>query len=262
MKIKAAILTQLKAPLEIWELEMPPLKSGQVLVKMAYSGLCHSQINEIEGFKGEDPYLPHMLGHEGSGLVERIGPDVTKVKLGERVVLTWLRGGGAEVPSTRYNATRGNVNSGAISTFANYAIISENRVVPIPSTMPLREAALLGCALPTGAGVVFHEMGIKKGNSFALFGAGGVGLSALLAAKMAEANPIIAVDVQEHKLEKAKQLGATHLVHALKTDPARVIYEITEGERSRLCVRIGGEKRGNGERFRCVKSTRIVCFRR
>ena len=219
VKTQAAVLIQLCAPLEIWELEIPHLKEGQVLVKMAYSGLCHSQLNEIKGLKGEDKFLPHTLGHEGSGYVEAIGPKVTKVRPSDPVVVSWLKGSGADIPSTQYGSKKGVVNSGAISTFLSYAVISENRLVPLPKQMPLKEAALLGCAIPTGAGVVKNEMAIPAGNSFALFGAGGVGLSALLAAKQAKAFPIIAIDVIEAKLQTARLLGATHVIHARQQEP-------------------------------------------
>lgn len=230
MKTQAAILTRLNSPLEIWELEIPPLKPGQLLVKVSYSGLCHSQLNEIKGLKGEDKFLPHTLGHEGSGIIEEVGPGVSKVKPGDHVVLSWLKGTGADVPGTTYLSSSGTVNSGAISTFLQYAVIAENRVIPIPKEMPLKEAALLGCAIPTGAGVVKNEMGLKKGDSFAVFGVGGVGLSALLAAKSALANPIIAVDVREEKLQTAHRLGATHTINALQKDPVQVIQEITHGK--------------------------------
>jgi len=225
MKTKAAVLTKQKAPLEIWELEIPELKAGQVLVKVAYSGLCHSQLNEINGVKGEDKFIPHTLGHEGSGTIEAIGPEVTKVKPGDHVVLSWIKGKGADVPSCRY----GNVNSGAISTFMTHAVISENRVIPIPDAMPLKEAALLGCAIPTGAGVVKNEMELQAGESFAVFGSGGIGLSALLAAKGAKADPIIAIDVNETKLNQAISCGATHVINATKQDPVAAILEITKG---------------------------------
>lgn len=229
MKTQAAVLTKLGAPLEIWELDIPSLKPGQVLVKLAYSGLCHSQLNEVKGLKGEDRFIPHTLGHEGSGIVSAVGPGVTKVREGDPVVVSWLKGTGLDVPGTQYGSSRGAVNSGAISTFLHVAVISENRVIPIPSQMPLKEAALLGCALPTGAGVVKNEMGLKAGEGFAVFGAGGVGLSALMAAKHAGANPLIAVDVQDAKLQAAKRMGATHVVNARDKDPAAAIMEITGG---------------------------------
>jgi S-(hydroxymethyl)glutathione dehydrogenase/alcohol dehydrogenase len=254
MKTRAAILTQLKAPLEIWELEIPPLKPGQVLVKVSYSGLCHSQINEIQGLKGEDHFLPHTLGHEGSGIIQEVGFGVTKVKPGDHVVLTWLKGSGGDVANTHYQSKRGPVNSGAISTFLEYAVISENRVVPLPLEMPLREAALLGCAIPTGAGVVKHEMKLKKGDSFAVFGAGGVGLSALLAAKQAEAYPRIAVDVKGEKLLKAQELGATHLVNAREVNPVDSILQITEGKGVDYVFESAGKKEAMESAFCALKA--------
>ncbi len=102
MKTKAAVLYETNKPLQIEELTMPDLQSGQVLVKIAYSGVCRSQLNEIQGLKGQDKFLPHTLGHEGSGVVEAIGPDVSKVKPGDHVVLTWIKGRGADAPSTLY----------------------------------------------------------------------------------------------------------------------------------------------------------------
>lgn len=250
MKTKAAILVKQRAPLEIQELEIPVLKEGQILVKMAYSGLCHSQLNEIKGTKGEDKFLPHTLGHEGSGIVVDIGPKVTKVMTGDHVVCSWIKGQGMDVPNCRY----GEVNSGAISTFLTLAVISENRLIPIPKEMPLREAALLGCALPTGAGVVRNEMGVTAGESFALFGAGGVGLSALLAAKAAQAAPIIAIDVHESKLKTALACGATHVVNAALEDPVQAILTITEGRGVDYVFESAGKREAMEKAFCSLKA--------
>jgi len=259
MKTQAAVLSQLKAPLSLWELEIPPLKPGQVLVKMAYSGLCHSQLNEINGLKGEDKFLPHTLGHEGSGYIEELGPGVTKVKRGDQVVLSWLKGWGADVAGTQYNSKFGCVNSGAISTFLTYSVISENRVIPIPIDMPLREAAMLGCAIPTGAGVVKNEMGLQEGDSFAVFGVGGVGLSALLAAKYAKANPIIAIDVLEVKLQKAKVFGATHVINAREVDPFLAIQEMTQGKGADYVFESAGKREAMEKAFCCLKAPGGLC---
>lgn len=208
-KTVAAVLVEIGKPLEIQELTLPPLKKGQVLVEIHYSGLCHTQLNEIRGLKGEDKYLPHTLGHEGSGIVLDIGEGVTKVKKGDHVVLSWIKGTGLEAGGSLYSDS---VNSGPISTFLTKAIISENRLIPIPSDFPLKEAALLGCAVPTGAGVIFNTMKLRAGQSLAIFGLGGVGQSALIAAKHKGAYPLIAVDVNEDKLQRALELGATHAV--------------------------------------------------
>src|SRR3989344_2259971 len=111
MKTKAAILYKINQLLEIEEVETPQLNRGQVLVKVLYSGICHSQINEIKGRKGEDKYLPHLIGHEGSGVVEEIGPDVTKVKKGDYVVLSWIKGMGKDAPSSQYSRNGIKINS-------------------------------------------------------------------------------------------------------------------------------------------------------
>ncbi|MBF8262503.1 MAG: xylB 1 [Parachlamydiales bacterium] len=230
MKTQAAVLRSLNADLEIWDLEIPPLAYGQVLVEIAYSGVCRTQLNEIKGYRGPDRYLPHTLGHEGSGIVQEIGKGVVKVKPGDAVVLSWIKGSGIDAGGCKYGSSNGLVNSGPISTFMQYGVISENRIATISKKLPLREAALLGCALPTGAGVVFNQLQITKGCSLAVFGAGGVGLSAIVAAKYLEANPIVVVDISDEKLHHAQSMGATHFINSLTNNPVLVIQEITKGK--------------------------------
>lgn len=139
-----AVLSEINKPLRLEDLYIPQLKAGQALVNIAYSGICHSQLNEMRGLKGEDKFLPHTLGRKGSGIVEAVGAGVKKVKAGYRVVLTWIKGTGADIAPSSYKDGL-TVNSGAISTFMTKTVISENRLVKIPDEMPLREAALLGC---------------------------------------------------------------------------------------------------------------------
>jgi len=228
MKTKAAILEEINAPLNLRELDVPDLKTGQVLVDIKYSGICQTQLNEWRGKKGPDRFLPHTLGHEGSGEVLQTGPEVTKVKKGDKVVVTWIKGSGSDVPSCQYQSNGQVINSGAVSTFMTGAVISENRLVPI-SDIPMDIAALLGCAVPTGCGMVLNELRPEKGNSIAVWGAGGIGLCAITAASASGCNPIIAIDINEDKLSLAKKCGATHLVDGRK-DPLNAIMEITEGQ--------------------------------
>lgn len=253
---KAAILTQINQPLEIEELIIPELKRGQVLVKIVYSGICHSQLNEIRGLKGEDKFLPHTLGHEGSGIVIEVGPEVQKVQAGDHVVLTWIKGRGLDIPATQYHRHDGSVvNSGAISTFMEYSVISENRLVLIPKEMPLKEAALLGCAIPTGAGIVMNTARVQRGNSVAVFGVGGIGLSAILAANMMGAAAIIAVDVHEQKLIQAKEIGATHIINAScqDIDILAAIQTITDGQGVDFAVEAAGQRVTMETAFKSVK---------
>lgn len=262
MQTEAAVLVGLNQPLCLLKVVVPDLKPGQVLVDVAYSGVCHSQLLEVRGKRGPDRFLPHTLGHEGSGTVQQVGAGVTKVKAGDRVVLSWMKGSGADVPSTIYQSDAGPINSGAISTFMRQTVTSENRVTPIPSSMPfmpLCEAALLGCAIPTGAGIVFNTARVQSGSSIAVFGVGGIGLSAILAASLADAATIIAVDVFEHKLEQASQVGATHLINARQQDPLASISAITGGRGVDYAIEAAGRRETMEMAFQSVRDGGGLC---
>jgi len=226
---RAAVLVKTGHPLKVMELSLPALKSGQVLVDMDYAGVCHTQLHEIRGRRGPDTFLPHTLGHEGAGTVLACGNGVTKVKPGNKVVVTWIKGDGANVQGSTYGSAIGPVNSGATGTFMTTTVTCENRVVPIEGNkLPMREAALLGCAVPTGAGVVMNTADVQPGSSLAVFGVGGIGLSAILAARMRNATTIIAVDVVAQKLEAALRAGATHTINATHENAVERIHEITD----------------------------------
>jgi S-(hydroxymethyl)glutathione dehydrogenase / alcohol dehydrogenase len=259
VKTLSAVLVSLNKPLELWDLDLPVLKPGQVLVRLSYSGVCHSQLLEVRGKRGPDKFLPHTLGHEGSGVVEQVGNGVTKVKSGDRVVLTWIKGAGAEVPSTSYGNPKGVVNSGAISTFMTHAVVSENRVILIADGMPLREAALLGCAIPTGAGIVFNTAKVEAGKSIVVWGAGGIGLSAILAAKARAANPIISVDIHDSKLGQAKRVGATHAINSRNADPLKTILELTGGKGADYSIEAAGVRESMQAAFKCVRDAGGLC---
>lgn len=226
---EAAVLVETGKPLDLMILEIPALKPGQVLVDLVWSGVCHSQLNEARGRRGPDRFLPHTLGHEGAGTVAAVGEGVVKVKPGDRVVLTWIKGMGADVPSTVYGSAIGPVNSGAISTFMRRTVTCESRVVPVSDSIGLREAALLGCAVPTGGGIVRNTARVKAGDSVAVFGTGGIGLSAVMMAAGLGASPVIAIDVVAEKLEMARRMGATHTVDASRTEPLAAVLDITGG---------------------------------
>lgn len=225
--MKAAVLVELKAPLVIAELTMPDvLAIGQVLVKIHFSGICGSQLGEIDGAKGEDKFLPHLLGHEASGTVLDIGAGVKHVKIGDKVVLHWRKGLGIESETPRFTWQGRKVNAGWITTFNEYAIVSENRVTAIPADSDLEVAALFGCAVTTGFGVVENNAKVRIGESVVVFGAGGIGLNIVQAAALVSAYPIIAVDIHDNKLELAKQMGATHVINSSSGDVRQAILNI------------------------------------
>lgn len=229
MKTTAAVLVELGQPLELADLDVPVLKPGQVLVEVAYSGVCHTQVGEARGHRGEDKFLPHCLGHEGSGTVRECGPGVSKVKPGDRVILSWIKGSGADVPGTTYDWAGKKVNAGGITTFATHSVISENRLTVVPDGLSMRLAALVGCAVPTGAGVVFNTAQPRPGQSVVVFGVGGIGSCAVAAAALAGCTPVIAVDVNPDKLALAKKLGATHAFNGKATDAVGEILKVCRG---------------------------------
>ena len=225
--MKAAVLSELRAPLVVADLVMPStLAVGQVLVKIHVSGICGSQLGEIDGAKGEDRFLPHLLGHEASGAVLDVGPGVKHVKVGDKVVLHWRKGLGIEAETPHYTWDGRRVNAGWVTTFSEYTIVSENRVTAIPADSDMAVAALFGCAVTTGFGVVENNAQVRIGESVVVFGAGGVGLNIVQAAALVSAYPIIAVDLHDNKLELAKQMGATHLINSRSGDARQAIREI------------------------------------
>jgi S-(hydroxymethyl)glutathione dehydrogenase/alcohol dehydrogenase len=186
------------------------LSFGQVHVRIHYSGICGAQLNEIEAAKGEDKFLPHLLGHEGSGTVVAVGEGVKRVKAGDRVVLHWRQSAGLQCEPPKYDWNGKTVNAGWVTTFNDEAIISENRLTVIPPDFPLHLAPLFGCAVTTAVGVVNNDAQIKIGQSVVIFGVGGVGLNIAQAAQMVSANPIVGVDLLDSKLTMAREWGLTH----------------------------------------------------
>jgi S-(hydroxymethyl)glutathione dehydrogenase/alcohol dehydrogenase len=229
MKTTAAVLVELGQPLELADLSIPALKPGQVLVEVTYSGVCHTQVGEARGHRGEDKFLPHCLGHEGSGVVRECGAGVTKVKPGDHVILSWIKGSGLDVPGCVYDWNGKKVNAGGITTFATYSVISENRLTVVPDGMSMRLAALVGCAVPTGAGVVFNTAQPRPGQSVAVFGVGGIGSCAVAAATLSGCTPVIAVDVNPDKLALARKLGATHTINSKEGDAVGEILKVCKG---------------------------------
>jgi len=228
--MKAAILVAQRQPLHVAQVTLPDrLEYGQVLTQIYYSGICGSQIGEIDGVKGEDRFLPHLLGHEGSGRVLEVGPGVKHVKPGDYVVLHWMKGQGIEAALPSYQWPQGRVNAGWVTTFSEYAVVSENRVTVIPPDLDLEVAPLFGCAVTTGLGVINNNAKVKIGESVVVFGAGGIGLNVIQGAALVSAYPIVAVDLFDNKLEMAQKFGATHLINSRKADPQAEITKIIRG---------------------------------
>jgi len=242
-KTLGAVLYHTAEPLVVEELWLPDLLPSQVLVEIAFSGVCHSQLLEAGGKRGPDRFLPHTLGHEASGKVLAVGSEVRKVAPADHVVLSWIPSSGAAAPGPKYRNRQGaTVNAGPVATFLRHAIVAENRCVRLDKHIPLDVAALWGCALPTGAGAVFRKLDAQAGQSIAILGAGGVGLASLVAAVDRECFPRIIVDISEEKLKFARQLGATHTFLFDSTALRPQVLELTGGKGVDLVVEASGNR--------------------
>ncbi len=230
MKTIAAVQTEIGGSLRVEEIELPDPGPDQVTVKLYSSGVCHSQLHQMHS-----PALgrPLLLGHEATGVVSRIGSAVTHVKPGDLCIVTWVPRTPVRGPVPRVNTGAmygGQAAHGHVYTWCRDVQTSKDLVVPIPPEHPKDLSCIVGCAVLTGAGAVLHTAQVRAGESVAVFGVGGVGLSAIKAAAIIGAYPIIAVDLDDAKLAFARSFGATHTVNASgNVDPVEAIRDLTSG---------------------------------
>jgi len=245
--MKAAVLYDINTSLQIERIALPNIENDQVRVRLVASGVCHSDWHVV---KGEWPFIPIpiILGHEGAGVVEEIGSEVNNIKVGDHVILSWKRNCGlCEMCQVGYPNLcdvkadqRGQphlLNSGrqmdkfnGLGTFSTETILPQDVVIPIDKEIPLPQAALVGCGVVTGVGAVLNTAKVEPGKSVAVFGCGGVGLNVIQGAMIAGAEPIIAIDILNNKLELGKQFGATHTINSSQVDPVMAIQDLTEGQ--------------------------------
>lgn len=225
---RVAVLPQTKGPLEIIELDLPEPGPYDVIVKQYASGVCHSQLHQMHSPRA----APLLLGHESTGVVLKTGSEVTHVKESDTVMVTWVPRDAKQ--SSRFpnivNLTLPNgtlATSRNVFTWADIVVADEQFVVKVDPNINKEVTAIIGCAVMTGAGAVENTAQVKSGQSVVIFGVGGVGLSAVVAAKTIGANPIIAVDLDEEKLKFAKRFGATHTINAADGDPVPKIHALT-----------------------------------
>ena len=244
MKARAAVMYEYNAPLVVEEVEVDGPREGEVLVKLAASGVCHSNYHEIAG-RHADIKPPMILGDEGAGTVMEVGAEVKSVKPGDHVVLSWSPQCGQCFNCQRgmqemcQNATSRSPFSNKdgvalgnyyhVSSFAEYTVVPEAGAIPIRKDVSLVTATLTGCAVPTGWGAVVNTAAVQAGESVAIIGLGGIGLSAVMGAVTAGAGPIIGVDINDKKLEMSKDFGVTDTVNSAKEDAVERIRRLTDG---------------------------------
>ena len=243
--MKAAVLYAPNQPLVIEDMEVDEPQAGEVLIKTAATGVCHSDLHFMEG-KWMYP-MPVVLGHESAGVVEKVGPGVTNVKAGDRVVVAFVQSCGA---CNRCVTGRPNLCSNGQSlnrmgriklngqpiaqfagmgAFAEHQLVSDKACVKVPDGVPMEVAALVGCSVMTGVGAVTNTVKLQVGQTVAVVGCGGVGLNIIQGAKLAGASRIIAVDLMESKLAAAKEFGATDVVDASSGDAVQQVQAMTGG---------------------------------
>ena len=216
--MKAAVLKNFNTDLDLEELDIPDLKKGQILVDIKYSGICGAQVNQKKGIKIDKKFLPCLMGHEGAGIVLEVGQGVTKVNSGDHVVLHWRKSSGLESDFPKYysKTSKKLIGAGLITTFSEKSVISENRLTKIDKKHSLDIAALLGCAVTTGIGIVENELRAHSNSSFLIAGVGGVGLSIIMGANLKSPSNVIALDLNDEKLAFSKTVGSTHQINILK----------------------------------------------
>jgi len=216
-KFRAAVLRQTGHELSVEELQTNPLEMGQVLIKMLYSGICRSQLMEQQGYRGEDKWLPHLLGHEGYGEVLEIGLGVTKCKPGDRVVLSWIAGVGINAKNALYRDSNGaNVNSGKVTTFSTLTVISENRLFHAPVGFEDKFLTLFGCALLTGGGMAINYGLDHKIKKVCVLGFGGIGSAAAVVLKGMGKVSIEVIETSSDKRDLARLLGFENVFSSLE----------------------------------------------
>ncbi len=250
MEMQAAIFRKPHAPLTIESVEIDKPWGREVLVRTAATGVCHSDLHVVDGLGRWPLDRPFVLGHEGSGVVEAVGADVTTLRPGDHVVacLSGFCGACQQCLDGHPNLCTGGIvtrpesapprlsQKGAplrqfigISSYAERMLLHENSVVKIDPDLPLDRAALVGCGVLTGVGAALRTSGLQGGQTVAVFGCGGVGLSIVQGARIGGASQIIGVDVLDGKLEMAKRVGATHVVNSQNDDPVKAVRALTGG---------------------------------
>jgi len=225
---QVVVLPEKPGPLEIQEIDLPDPGPTQVVVKQFASGVCHSQLHQMHRRRNS----PVVLGHEATGMILKKGSGVSHVDEGDTVLVTWVPRAAKEALHAPVRATLevsgGTAQSENVFTWADHTLCDEQYVVKADAGIARDVTSIIGCAVMTGAGAVINTAGVKPGESVAIFGVGGVGLSAVVGARMAGADPIIAVDLDDAKLEFAKRFGATHTINAGQEEPIAAIHAMTQ----------------------------------
>lgn len=276
MKTRAAVLHGHDQPFSVEEIELEEPRPTEVLVRLVASGLCHSDLNIVEG-KSPTESFPYICGHEGAGVVERVGEYVSRCAPGDHVVLSfipscgvcrWCTNGmsnlcdlGALIRvgvrpdgTARAHDRRGRPlrQFCQVATFSEHTLVDQASVVKVDASLPLSRACLVGCGVATGVGAAINRAKVQPGSSVVVFGCGGIGSNVIQGARLAGATPIVGVDLVDFKLEQARRFGATHTINARREDPIRRVQELTHGQGADYTFEAIGQPVTLGQAFDCA----------
>ena len=254
-KAKIVVLKK-KNSLELLDINLRKPNPNQVLVKINYSGICASQYMEYRSLRGKDKWLPHMFGHEGVGTVKMLGKEVKGLKVGNKVILSWIKKNNYKDSSGFILLGKKKINYGPITTFGNYSLISSNRVYRLPKDIELKSAALYGCAIPTGMGVVVNEAKPKKNNICLVVGLGGIGVFSLIALKAIGVKTIVAIDNNYKKINFIKKLGFKNSININSKDYIRKINKITLNKKFDYIFESTGKSKSIENSFRLLNDNK------
>ena len=281
MKTRTAVIHAPGEAIRVETIELDPPKDHEVLVRMVAAGICHSDYHIVVG--DLPSYLPLALGHEGAGIVKSVGPGVTNCKRGDHVVLTFIPSCGHCRYCTEGHSNLCNMGASilmgpqldgtfrmhgesedvgqmcVISTFSEYSVVPDMSVVTIPDYYPLNRAVLVGCGVPTGVGAVIHRAKVQAGSTVMVIGCGGIGMNAVQGAAIAGARMVIAVDINDFKLEKAKEFGATHTINSTREDPVAISRDLTWGEGVDYAFEAIATPATIGQAYACLGKNGTVC---
>jgi Zn-dependent alcohol dehydrogenase len=284
MRIKAAVLREYNKPMKIEELEMDEPREKEVQVKMLACGFCHSDLSVWKGYIPQD--VPMVPGHEACAVVEKVGPGVTKLKVGDRVIGCWMvpcgtcyqcrRGHPNLCDTSKVHFQEGNLLDGTsrltdmngkrvglgsfIAGFATHSIMPEIGAIRVPDriNLPPEQLSQLGCSVATGWGSVVNVAQAREGNSIGVWGCGGIGLNAIRFAALRNCNPVVAVDIEASKREIALEFGATHFIDSSKTDPILIIQGLTDGEGLEYAIEATGDPGAQVQAWYAIRANGMV----
>lgn len=255
---KAAVLFSNNEPLGIAEIKHPKIGPDQLLVKMKYSGICRSQLMEVDGKRGNDKWIPHTLGHEAVGVIQEVGSQVSGYKIGEKVILSWIANKGTSAPGYIYESVDGiHINSGPISTFSEIAVIHKSRVHKVQGNFSDDLLSLFGCALLTGAGMALNYFDSSKHKKILILGFGGIGSAAAIALEIFKGAEITILDSSLERVEMAKSLGFKNSFQITVKNDLKPSMEIGNFD---LCLESGGTIESIELGFSLIKNDGLLAF--